>query len=92
MSIYIGGRLLSGSSAVGGEVGRVTNITSTDGTEAVQVAADGTVTIPNGTIGSVTEQNADSTITTIQFWSGTMAQYDAIATKDLGTIYYVTDA
>ena len=91
MSIYKGNNLLSGSTAVGGNVTNVTNITSSDGTQAVQVAADGTVTIPEGSIPAVVEQNAASSLTQFLFWSGTTAQFDAITTKDPGTIYYITD-
>ena len=59
-------------------------------------AAD-TITTTDGDIIEVVEAvilntNTDTqgAIPGYQYWSGTQAQYDAIATKDDNTIYYVT--
>ena len=41
------------------------------------------------TVGVINQNNASQAIKT---WTGTKAQYDAIVSKDSGTLYYLTDA
>jgi hypothetical protein len=36
--------------------------------------------------------NQNATTTAVKTWTGTLAQYDAIVSKDSGTLYYLTDA
>lgn len=48
---------------------------------------DDTATTPIDKAESVVDNNSGS----LKFWSGTKAQYDAIATKDADTLYNITD-
>lgn len=50
-----------------------------------------TTVVETPIINTNTETGGQDTIPGFQFWSGTGAQYDAITTKDVNTIYYVTD-
>ena len=50
MGLYIGTTLLAGTTAAGGALPSVTNITSVDGNTAINVQNDGSVTIENGII------------------------------------------
>jgi hypothetical protein len=56
------------------------------------ILLDGTTGfIPPERINAVKNQNSSSDTSSIKTWTGTLAQYDAITTKDSGTMYYVID-
>lgn len=56
------------------------------------VQPDGsTITVNNGVIKAEGVVNQQDSITTLKYWTGTKAQYDAIVTKDSNTLYNVTD-
>jgi len=90
MSIYLGNRLLSGSSAVAGIVSQVTNITNEEGDNAIVINQE------TGAPAITLSSGQDDGIT---FWAGTGAEYDALqdlaadppVRRDQNTIYYVTD-
>ena len=46
------------------------------------------LTVTNG----IARETGGSTTNGIKFWSGTIAQYNALGTRDQNTLYNVTDA
>ena len=61
----------------------------TQATVAVDAVETGTVDESSLTVGSVINQRDNTTA--IKTWTGTLAQYNAIATKDSNTLYNITD-
>ena len=56
------------------------------------VQPDGsTITVNSGVIKANGVINQQDSTTTLKYWTGTKAQYDAIVTKDSNTLYNVTD-
>ena len=66
------------------------NSTSVNATPTLYTAGTG-IDITSGTITATGVQNQRSTSTAIKTWTGTLAQYSAITTKDPNTLYNVTD-
>ena len=76
MSIRKGGIVIAGSGGTGGGITNVDN-------ETIITKADGSIS----TI-AVTDQNNTETV---KFWTGTLAEYEALTEHDDNTLYNITD-